>query len=535
MTMTDPEGNQIVSSTSWPSTGPGRINLHVDSVSDYQGSSSSGTLLKTTSTGYAQYTSPPMASGYLILPITETTTVPGSSGNLVSQVSQTYDAGFTYTDYYSIGYAVPYGLVEGQYNYDWGGALLSSVTTSSHEAFNSSQYLAANLLTLPYRQYVYDGSGNLSVRGRPVDTTIGHRRRPGLRSNTRHQLPGVYGNLSDLWNWASGPGCQGGSWVHTLYQSFYDTGMTQWIQDANGNQTTYAYANENPNWYGSRLTTVTDALGHTNNFGYDWPSGLLNYSQDANGNWTNYVYDNMFRPTQVNYPDGGQITASYSSTSTTVSQAIASGQSPLTTVQLYDALGRLQHTQLTSDPEGTDYTDTTYDDLGRVASVSNPYRSVSDATYGVTQYHYDPLGRVTSVTEQDGSTQGTSYDGQYTTTTDEAGKVRKSLTDGLGRVTDVWEDPTGLNYHTTYSYDPLGNLTSVLQNASRQRTFTYDGLSRLLSSTDPESGTTTYTYDANGNILTRARPAPNQTNSSRHCDDHLCLRCAEPPDSECLQ
>src|SRR5206468_1251088 len=57
---------------------------------------------------------------------------------------------------------------------------------------------------------------------------------------------------------------------------------------------------------------------------------------------------------------------------------------------LLDGLGRASQTQLT-DPQGTDYTDTTYDVVGRVASVSNPYRSTSDPTYGLPSYHYDAL------------------------------------------------------------------------------------------------------------------------------------------------
>jgi len=40
---------------------------------------------------------------------------------------------------------------------------------------------------------------------------------------------------------------------------------------------------------------------------------------------------------------------------------------------------------------------------------------------------------------------------------------------------------------TSYGYDTLGNLISVLQNGSRSRSFSYDSLSRLLTSTNPKS------------------------------------------------
>lgn len=35
--------------------------------------------------------------------------------------------------------------------------------------------------------------------------------------------------------------------------------------------------------------------------------------------------------------------------------------------------------------------------------------------------------------------------------------------DGLGRLKEVYEDPTTLNYLTGYSYDVLDNLTTVSQ------------------------------------------------------------------------
>ena len=71
--------------------------------------------------------------------------------------------------------------------------------------------------------------------------------------------------------------------------------------------------------------------------------------------------------------------------------------------------------------------------------------------------------------------------------------------DGLGRLRQVIEDPSGKSYSTTYSYDPLDNLSSVTQGAQR-RSFGYDGTGRLYLALNPESGTTTYSYDNAGNL-----------------------------------
>jgi RHS repeat-associated protein len=104
----------------------------------------------------------------------------------------------------------------------------------------------------------------------------------------------------------------------------------------------------------------------------------------------------------------------------------------------------------------------------------------------------------------------TLYSGNTTTVTDQAGKSRKSVTDALGRLMQVFEGPSGLNYETDYAYDVLSNLLTVNQQGGstnsanwRTRTFTYDSLSRLLTTSNPESGNITYTYDNDGNVHTK--------------------------------
>jgi RHS repeat-associated protein len=84
-------------------------------------------------------------------------------------------------------------------------------------------------------------------------------------------------------------------------------------------------------------------------------------------------------------------------------------------------------------------------------------------------------------------------------------------------MTGVWEDPSGLNYETDYTYDALGNLTYVNQKGNntnpRTRTFTYDSLSEITSAVNPKSGTILYAYDADGNLITKTAPLPNQTST----------------------
>ena len=74
--------------------------------------------------------------------------------------------------------------------------------------------------------------------------------------------------------------------------------------------------------------------------------------------------------------------------------------------QTLDSLGRVIKSPDYS--AGTEV-DTTDNSLGQVYSVSNPYVSTSDPTYGLTKYADDALGRVTTITYADNSAATASY------------------------------------------------------------------------------------------------------------------------------
>jgi RHS repeat-associated protein len=292
------------------------------------------------------------------------------------------------------------------------------------------------------------------------------------------------------------------------------------------------------------LTSKTDPLGHSQTFVYSYGDGQLTSAADENGHTTAYIYntppsgcgysDGLDRLSEVDYPDQGRSTYCYndappspSVTSTTLVDN--SVNLHISNMSLMDGIGHVVQTQLTTDPEGTDKADTTFDGVGRVWKQSSPYRSTSDPTYGITVHNYDSLGRSTSVTQADGSAASTRYSGNCSTTTDESGKSRLSCSDALGRLTQVFEDPSGLNYETDYQYNVLDHVTGVTQkggssNSSnwRSRSFQYDSLSRLTSSTNPESGTITYSYDANGNAIQKTSPKPNQTNPATTSKVDFC-------------
>ncbi|MGD0227260.1 MAG: hypothetical protein ABSF71_33460, partial [Terriglobia bacterium] len=292
----------------------------------------------------------------------------------------------------------------------------------------------------------------------------------------------------------------------------YDTnGQASSMIDPRNYTTHYGYGCTDG--YLNQITYPNTGVAHVVSFGYDCPSGRLTSSTDQNSKVTSYVYnDSLGRLTSISYPDTGLTTYGYGSNScaqpSTTSIRVY-GSTSYTETATFDGVCHVTQTAITSDPEGSDNTATTYDGWGRSWKVTNPYRTTSDPSYGVTQTTYDVLGRVSdegttkSIVYPDASSISTTYSASGNTdcskVIDPAGIQRLLCSDGLGRLTSVEE--AGI-YSTSYAYDALDDLETVAQG-SQTRTFSYDSLKRLTSATNPESGQTSYTYDPNGNMQSR--------------------------------
>ena len=410
------------------------------------------------------------------------------------------------------------------------GSLLRQTATSymalDSSAPNHSSYLANNILNLVHISTIEDGSG--TAQGK---TTYGYDESAPVGSGvtTQHNSSppdGSYrGNQTSVDRWLNG----GTDPKNTT--AYFDTGMKDVAKDPKTNPTTYGYGTNayvTTDFKGAYVTSITNALNQVEYFNYAFDTGSLTDHWDLNLQKTAYSYDSMRRVTTVNYPESGLTTYNYNSDllsssywactshstsvlEVTVSKSITSTVT-LRTNALFDQLGRPVQTQVASDPSGTDCTDTTYDSLGRVSTVSNPYRATSDPTYGIATSTYDGLGRTTNVNHQDNNNTTTPYSANCATVTNPSGNARKMCNDGLGRLTQVYEDPGSSphkNYLTSYTYNVFDDLLTVVQGTQKpcggsySRQFIYDSLSRLAAACNPESGTTSYTYDANGNVTKR--------------------------------
>ena len=576
--VTDPLLNN--SAHTMTTLGTACLNIYETELDQYSGSHSTGTLLEKTTTAYS-YSSDPYnlsgASGYnyssgysgaIMSLLPTSTTVTDVASGKAYESAKSYDSGIPL---YPLQGTAVYGNVTGEQVYDCGnssgspGSLIRSATTK-YQALNgpnASSYLALTMLSLPYSVQVNDGSGNqASLTQYNYDETS--LTSSGLTSAQNFDTAppsGTYrGNNTSVLRWLNSGtltcpnGNSGGSGSNLISKStYFNAGTIKVSSDPCGDTTTYAYS---PTYVDSVPTTVTNALGQQSAYGYDFNSGLKVSETDPNQRTTGYGYDSSWRLTSITYPDNGSRTYCYSDSSSAVCGGAAVAPSVLFTETMsasqseqleadVDGLGRTIKERVLSDPDGVVMTDTTYDGMGRVQSVSNPYRTTSDPTYGITSYLYDALNRKLDQCQPDNSSspsttcvpqnsyQSWSYSGNVVTFRNEDANQWLETTDALGRLTWVVE-PGALV--TNYAYDALNDLQTVNQvgnagigDTPRARSFSYDSLSRLLCASNPENSTSScpsaapssyvagsvgYTYDPIGNVSSKIDARPVTTNYS---------------------
>jgi RHS repeat-associated protein len=479
----------------------------VTKVQYFDGSASAGQLIKTVQTDYQNYFFGP-GNSEMSLPIRETTT--WNQQNLVSKVE-------TDPDTFAINYTInnqPRSFTFSWQNplerreYDWGSGAsgaLSRRTHFSYKHLEQQAYLNANIADRVTLEKIYDSS-NDSCKGlsQPCAQTTFAYDVSGLTNTNSSgdcQNPSVVGHdycAYPYTNLTRGNVTTVGKWLNTTggtlntTNTYDDLGNLLSTTDPGQHITNFSYSD---NWGGSGCvsaantygypTQISNALLHRTKTSYYQCTGLTQSKKDendiqANRSGMTYTYDKMNRVLVEQAKDQNQNTIAQTSfsyndaTLYTVSKTISASPNPdITTSTVYDGMGRVSKTRIDSDPEGVDFVDITYDNIGRKHSESNTQRiNTTSSTDGTTQYAYDAIGRIQSLTRQDGGTVGTDYSSTISygssqvapavIVTDETGRKRRSGTDGLGRLVEVDEADAPYAGSAAQGILTIGSLQSTV-------------------------------------------------------------------------
>jgi RHS repeat-associated protein len=497
-TVTDPQSNQTVIQFQ---------GVYEAQRQTYQGLTS-GTLLQTINTCYNASTSPCTGTA-ITLPITQrtiTTIWPGSA-NLEGQHIYKYNSS---------------GLLTEQDDYDYGsgapGGLLAKTSIAYASLGNITSFPQSVILTnsggstVKETTFSYDQTGVVATSGTPQHSSVS----------------GSRGNVTTTNSYS------GASSYLTSSSTYFDTGNVQTTTDVNGAQTTYTYGACG----NSFVTSVSEPLSLSKSLAYDstCKGAVVTSATDENGKSTTVTYSDPYfwRPASITDPTGAATNICYglltnsvcavNSTQLESTLTFNSGNSAVDILTTEDGMGRAQLNQTRQSPSSSNFdtVETDFDTLGRVKRITLPFTGTAGQTSSTapsTTTTYDALSRVLQRTDASGGYTSDAYSQNDVlvtlgpASTGENTKRQQFEYNALNELTSVCEltsaSPSGAcgqtssqsGFLTKYSYDALGDMTAVSQNAqpngtAQGRTYSFDYLSRLKSETNPESGTTTYTYDS---------------------------------------
>jgi RHS repeat-associated protein len=497
----------------------------------YQGTNLPANLLKTINTCYNGSASPCTGTA-ITFPITQRTVteVLAGSGNLQCKHVYKYNSNGSMTE---------------QDDYDYGPGAPAS--TPLRKALIGYTTLTNNIVDRPASMTIQDG-GNHTI----ASTTYNYdETTPTSTSGVLQHTPitGSRGNLTSINYPVSGL---------TTHFTYYDTGSLNTQQDVNSATTTYNYSSNAASCQMAFPTGIAEPLGSMSKaFTWNCTGGTMTQLADENSKSVSATYtDTQFwRPASATDQVSAATNFTYTGqTALETALNFNSGNSTSDQLTTLDSLGRAHVQQTKQSPASTSYdsVETDYDALGRPSRTTLPYSATAGQTTsptgpGVTTT-YDALSRPLTITDSGGGIASYSYSNNDVlitvgpAPTGENSKKRQLEYDSLGRLTSVCEITAGTTawpsgtcaqtasqtgYWTKYTYDTLGDLQTVTQNAQataanqQTRTYTYDAMSRLTSEKNPEmaQNTVTYVYDtdatctptAKGDLVKRIDPAGNTT------------------------
>ena len=524
-TVTDPPGNQTVINFAEDSTTTATYNFYETERQVYEGTQSSGTLLSTTIECY-NGTTPPSTCEIATVgsPITRTTVfryLPDSSG-LQAETDTIVDQ---------------FGLTDEVDDYDYA---VGAVGPLIRKTITSYAALGNGIADRPSSVTIKDINNNIKA-----STSYGFdETTPTPTSGTPQHISvtGSRGLLTSVVAKANG--------TTNLYRTYtyFDTGNLKTSTDVstssttNGATTTYNYAS-GTSCGNSFVTSITEPLSLSRSMTWDCNGGVMLSLIDENGKtsstaYTGTNYTNVFWRPYSTTDQAGTVTDYFYNLNThnppqpfqTESKyhtAFNGGASTVDVLNTRDGFGRAIFRQTKQGPTVSNYDTvaTCYDSAGRVSLTTMPYSTTAIASGAScpssnpgNSTSYDALGRVIGTTNTGGGSTAFVYSKNDVLQTVSSPSLSKQQEfDALGRLTSVCEVTGGTTlwpsgpcgqktsatgYLTKYTYDLLGDRTSVVQNAqgtpTQTRTYNYDMLGRMTSEANPETKgvSVTYSYDS---------------------------------------
>jgi RHS repeat-associated protein len=422
-----------------------------------------------------------------------------------------------------------YGLVtsDAEYNYGVATGAAPSSTCLIRKTSTSYASLTNGIVNKPASVTVSDWTSGQSVTLAASTYAYDQTIPTGTSGTVQHvAITGSRGNLTK-----STVSTSSATSLSKTF-SYYDTGNLYVSTDVNGAQTTYVYGSGSCG--NSFLTGINSPLSLSRSITWNCTGGVETQVVDENGNdiTANYTDSDFWRPANVYDQELNEITINYLGQTAVEAtlQNFNGGNSSADSLTTVDGFSRPTFTQRKQGPAATNYdtAETDYNAFGQPFRSTMLYSATasptnSNMTAPATTLSYDALGRPLTISDAAGGVISYTYMNNDVLQKSSGTQVfQKQLEyDGLGRLTSVCEISTSLplvgtcgqstsktGLWTKYTYDALGHLLTVTQNAqavvaNRQiRTFAYDRLGRITSESNPETGnsgangTILYTYDA---------------------------------------